>query len=346
LRKSVIRLLVFALSATFLASVIVSTPVKAPVGGVVWIVPSVPTPTLASAVAVAGPNDEIHVLNGHFEALGANLVIPQTNLWIISAPPQLGPVPNIDLNGFSIIVTGIHVFIWGLNITDSVGSPYGILLIPPASDCIIMANTMTGLVPASVGIEVALSNNNIIVLNNMSYWGICIRLDNMSEYNTVKGNTLTPPEFVGIEVANGAAFNKIYWNNLMVAWDVGIELQDANPPGSPANYFDDTTGGGPPGLHKGNFEITWAIPSPFPVPGPNGYMDNWPLAVPWTQLPGDINVDGRVSLQDLVLLANSYLKVWCNLLWDPRCDLTGNSWGTINLRDLVILARNYGKVYP
>jgi hypothetical protein len=319
---------------------IASTPVKAPLGGVVWIVPSAPTPTLASAVAVAGPNDEIHVLNGHFEALGANLVIPQNNLWVVGAPPQLGLVPTIDLNGFSIIVTGGYVFIWGLNINDSLVSPYGILLTKPGGNCTIMANTITGRTNASAGILVAYSNSNIVALNNMSLWGTCIEL-NSSNFNTVKGNTLNPPYVVGIKVIGGAAFNKIYWNNLMSP----TELLDSNLPGSPPNWFDDTTGGGPPGLHKGNFEITWAIPPPFPVPGPNGYMDNWPLVAPWTPLKGDINVNGRVDLADLVLLANAYGKVWCNLLWDPRCDLYA-TWGIIDLRDLVILATNYGKADP
>jgi hypothetical protein len=79
--------------------------------------------------------------------------------------------------------------------------------------------------------------------------------------------------------------------------------------------------------------------------GPNGYKDNWPLVAPWTLMKGEINVDGRVSLADLVLLANSYRKVWCVLGWDPRCDLAP-PWESISSSDLVSLALNYGKVDP
>jgi hypothetical protein len=342
LKKSVKRLLVAALITSVLALTIKSGPVKAPIGGTRWIVPSPTWPTLAIAVAMAGPNDEIHVLNGYAEVLGANLVIPQANLWMIGAPPSGGSVPTIDLAGFSIIVTGFRVFIWGLNIIDSVGSPVGIQLVPPSSDCTIMHNTITGLIPASTGIQ-ALTPNNIIVLNDMTTLGTCIDLAGPAcVNNVVKGNTLSPPYITGIQVSGGAGFNKVYWNNLMLP----LELNDANPPGSPPNWFDDTTGGGPPGLMKGNFEITWAIPfPPFPVPGPNGYVDNWPRVVPWTQLACDVNVDGRVNLPDLVLLANSYGTQWCDLLWDPRCDLAA-PLGRISLTDLVVLAKNWGNSDP
>jgi hypothetical protein len=281
-------------------------------------------------------------VNGYTETLFANLVIPTYNLWIIGAPPQLGAMPKIDINGFGIIVTGYQVFIWGLNITDSVGSPIGIQLAPSSMSCTIMNNTITGLMyNNTIGIQV-MNSSHFVALNTMSWWGTCIQLAGPSSNNAVVGNTLNPPYSVGIEVTGGAAFNKIYWNNLMAP----TELLDTNPPMSPPNWFDDTTGGGFPGLRKGNYEVTWGVPTPpFTVPGPNLYRDNWPLVAPWTLMRGDINVDGRISLADLVLLANGYGQVWCNLLWDPRCDLVA-AWGVINIFDLVVLARNYGQVDP
>jgi hypothetical protein len=341
LRNSVKRLLVLALSATFLVSVMECAPVKAPPGGRVLVVPTM-FPTLALAVAASLPNDEIHVLNGYTEVLVANLVIPTPNLWIIGAPPQLGPAPIIILNGFTIVVAGFNVFIWGLIIFGG-GSAVGIQLVPPSSNCMIWNNTIegTGPTPVVTGIQV-LTVNNTVVLNTMMNCVRCIDLAGAAcVNNVVKGNTLNPPYGVGIQVSGGAGLNYVYWNNLMAP----NELVDTNPPGSPPNFFDDTTGGGP-GLNKGNFEITHVPGSgPYHVPGLNGYVDNFPLNSPWTQIPGDIDVNGRVGLSDLVMLANSYGKAWCNLLWDPRCVLAA-PWGAIGLSDLVTLAKNYGKADP
>jgi hypothetical protein len=58
-------------------------------------------------------------------------------------------------------------------------------------------------------------------------------------------------------------------------------------------------------------------------------------------LGGDVNLDGKVSLSDLVLLAKAYGSKPGNPTWNPACDFQGN--GVIGLGDLVILAANYGK---
>jgi hypothetical protein len=60
-------------------------------------------------------------------------------------------------------------------------------------------------------------------------------------------------------------------------------------------------------------------------------------------LPGDINGDRRVSLQDLVLLAMAYGSKLGDPKWDARCDLKRDN--KISLLDLVVLAKNYGKTY-
>ena len=339
MKKAFEKLIALALVLTAVGAVLRIAPVWAPPGGVVWVVPSAPTPSLAAAVAIAGPNDEIHVKSGWVEPLVGPLVIPQNGLWIIGAPPSLGPNPTIDLRGFPIVILGGNVFVWGLNIIDTVGGPNGIYLLPPSHDCIIWNNTITGLIPASVGISVQ-SFNNIIALNTMSFWGTCIELAGQpANQNKVKANTLNPPYNAGIVVSGGAGINNVYWNNIMMPGPP--DLLDGNPPASPPSWFDDTTGGGP-GYKKGNFEANWAIPPPYLVPpGTNGYFDNFPLIAPISMIPGDTNLDGIANLVDLVILAMNYGKVWCTLGWDPRADTNGN--GQIDLADLVILATNYGK---
>lgn len=346
-RRIAVALLVAFLSATISNAAWKVPHVLAPLGGNVWIVPSGPSPTLAAAVAGAGPNDEIHIQVDYWEVLGADLIITQANLWIIGSRLDSGAPPFIDLGGFTIVIAAPNVFMWGLSIWDSGGTSNGIVLTAPSSSCTIMNNIIRGpypvLNPSCTGILV-LTSGNTIALNVMGGWNTCIDLASPSSIgNIVKANVLFPSGggyLYGISVSLGAGFNYVYWNNLITF--SSTELYDGNPPGSLPNWFDDTTGGGP-SRNKGNFEATWASPLPYLVPpGTNGYQDNWPLVAGINMLAGDLNLDGQVSLSDLVILAQNYGKVWCQLGWDPRADIA-TSYGAISLSDLVVLAQNYDK---
>jgi hypothetical protein len=57
-------------------------------------------------------------------------------------------------------------------------------------------------------------------------------------------------------------------------------------------------------------------------------------------IPGDINGDGKVNLQDLVLLADSYGSRPGDAKWNRNADLNGD--GVVDLADLAILAKYYG----
>ncbi len=61
----------------------------------------------------------------------------------------------------------------------------------------------------------------------------------------------------------------------------------------------------------------------------------------YLKLLGDINGDGTVSLQDLILLAQAYGYKSGQPKYNPEADINGD--GTVNLTDLVSLAQNYGK---
>jgi hypothetical protein len=61
-------------------------------------------------------------------------------------------------------------------------------------------------------------------------------------------------------------------------------------------------------------------------------------------IPGDLNGDYKVSLQDLAILALAYGSKPVDSKWNPNADIDGN--GVVGLSDLVILALHYGQHYP
>jgi hypothetical protein len=61
-------------------------------------------------------------------------------------------------------------------------------------------------------------------------------------------------------------------------------------------------------------------------------------------IPGDINGDYKVNLNDLVLLANAYRSRPSDVKWNPNADINSN--GEVDLPDLVILALHYNQHYP
>lgn len=61
-------------------------------------------------------------------------------------------------------------------------------------------------------------------------------------------------------------------------------------------------------------------------------------------IPGDINGDFKVSLQDLVSLASAYGSKPGDINWNPNADIDGSN--AVGLADLVILAAHYGQHYP
>ena len=78
--------------------------------------------------------------------------------------------------------------------------------------------------------------------------------------------------------------------------------------------------------------------TPFPQQIPNTAKD---ATVYTGTIPGDLNGDGRVSLQDLVILANAYGSTPGDANWNANADINGD--GRVSLQDLVILALQYGK---
>jgi hypothetical protein len=96
------------------------------------------------------------------------------------------------------------------------------------------------------------------------------------------------------------------------------------------------------GSAKGNYTIsTFAGPVPGDVNTTNNYLSSGPVAV---TIIGDLNGDFKVSLADLVLLANAYGSKLGDAKWNPNADIDCN--GAVSLTDLVNLAINYQGHFP
>ena len=70
--------------------------------------------------------------------------------------------------------------------------------------------------------------------------------------------------------------------------------------------------------------------------------------IPPTMYPladeGDLNLDGKINLADLVILAHAYGSKPGDPNWNPAADI--NDVGQVNLADLVTLATHYGQSAP
>jgi hypothetical protein len=80
--------------------------------------------------------------------------------------------------------------------------------------------------------------------------------------------------------------------------------------------------------------------SPYVIDSIN--MDSYPLVKPVLCLiQGDVNYNGKVDLQDLVMLALAYGSSPGDTRWNPNADINDN--GKVGLSDLAILALHYGQ---
>ena len=118
---------------------------------------------------------------------------------------------------------------------------------------------------------------------------------------------------------------------------IGTQLAALSPGGTGTVTFlwNTTT------LGYGNYTLQAYIP---PLPYQAATTDNNRTLQTVVTIPGDINGDFKVSLADLVLLANAYGSVPTYLKWNPNADVDGN--GIVGLSDLVTLALHYGQHYP
>jgi hypothetical protein len=96
------------------------------------------------------------------------------------------------------------------------------------------------------------------------------------------------------------------------------------------------------GFSKGNYTISALVGT---IPGETDTADNTIVGSEIkVTIQGDINGDFKVSLTDLVMLANAYGTKLGDTKWNPNADINGN--GVVDLPDLVLMANHYGQHYP
>jgi hypothetical protein len=95
------------------------------------------------------------------------------------------------------------------------------------------------------------------------------------------------------------------------------------------------------GWDKGNYTISAIADT---VPGETDTLDNEYTVVVRIVIPGDVNCDRTVDINDLIIWSNAYGSRPGYPNWNPLADLNGDE--IIDVFDGVIIAINYGKTYP
>jgi general secretion pathway protein D len=158
----------------------------------------------------------------------------------------------------------------------------------------------------------------------------------------VNTKTSIPAGFNGTEVdvtiENSGQATETFNVTLSVnSQSVDSQTTTLNPgtSGTVALWWNTTT------LGYGTYTMQVFIPPlPFQIDTSNNNFTTTAVVT----IPGDLNGDFKVSLADLVILAQAYGSRPSNLNWNANADIDGN--GVVGLTDLVNLATHYGEQFP
>jgi len=225
-------------------------------------------------------------------------------------------ITNNGFNGIGLYFGSTHNNVYGNNITNNEdGVSFGAANYNNVSENIIATNL-------NHGIELDVSYSNVISGNNITSNNEGIFLESCSDNNVFHNRFVNNT----IQVMSSDSVN---------VWDNGYS--------SGGNYWSDYNG---TDLYSGPYQNVTGSDgigdTPYVMNANN--LDNYPLISTYTNthMVGDLNGDGKVNLQDLVLLANAYGSKPGDSNWNPNADLAP-PYGIISLTDLVTLALHYGQ---
>jgi parallel beta-helix repeat protein len=281
--------------------------------------------------AVQGPvqGQDSEILNGIALTERSNVTVKNTKISNFTSGVYLNGANKTTISGNNITNNwnGIspyfssNVSISGNNIADSLYD--GIYL--GFSSSSISGNNVTD---NQIGIDLHSSKNNSVSGNNITNNDVGIRLSSSPGRPLSFGNKLYHNNF------NNTNQVQIYYNPTNV-WDYGYP--------SGGNYWSDCNCTDRyMGTYQNETGSDGIGDASYVINGSN--LDRYPLMNPWYQIFGDIDFDGKVGLQDLVLLANAYGSKLGDAKWNFNADINDN--GKVDLSDLVILALHYGQHYP
>jgi parallel beta-helix repeat protein len=222
-----------------------------------------------------------------------------------------------------------------------------------------------------------IGNGNTIAGNDMmNNTGVGFGLAGSCYYNIVTGNNINnngwhPFDYYygGIYLWMGDSSNQIFLNNVSDN-NVGIYLGltgineiyhnsfinnsvqyvDAKVPlsvniwdnGYPSggNYWSDYNG---TDMFSGPYQNLTSSDgigdTPYVINGNN--TDHYPLMKPYGFLIGDLNLDGKVDIKDIHIVAAAYGTFPGDPRWNPVADI--NKDGKVDIRDVSIVAKQYGQ---
>jgi len=223
---------------------------------------------------------------------------------------------------------------------------------------LITRNRVSG---CHVALELRRSDYNSISYNFMVNSGFpnpVVLLSNCNS-NIIEGNTLCDESFEMtsyIDLGNSCN-NSIFHNNFEGEWKTAAHLygnsngniwDNGYPSGG--NYWIDYTGAdvnhGPYQNETGSDGIG---DTPHVIDASN--VDRYPLMSEWYAppaaligMPGDINLDNRVDVYDIVLACVSYGSKVGDPLWNLDADIAP-PYGKIDIYDIATVASYYGEDY-
>jgi parallel beta-helix repeat protein len=135
---------------------------------------------------------------------------------------------------------------------------------------------------------------------------------------------------------NAETFNvTTYANSTAIGTQLVVNLATASP--TILTFTWNTTG-----LTMGDYVLNAYA---WPVSGETYTADNNVTGgTVRVTIPGDINGDFKVNLQDLILLANAYGSKPGDKNWNPSADITGDN--IVGPSDLAILINHFGQSHP
>jgi len=186
----------------------------------------------------------------------------------------------------------------------------------------------------------------VIDINNTDHYPLMMP---WAPYNhDVAANSITPSKTVigegfgcdvTVEVANFGenveTFNvTAYANSTMIGTQLVVDLGAASPKTLTFMFLTN--------LAIGNYTLSaYAWPVSGETYTANNNVTGGTVRV---TIPGDIDGDFKVNLQDLVLLAKAFGSKPGDKNWNPNADITGDN--TVGPSDLAILANHYGEPLP